>query len=245
MKKLSLLFLCFFTADSFASGIASNSATAPCDNDTLSKYTGTADVEINWEPNVINLKWYDGNTELNVANASQTCTYDGMITVPPQPTKLGYTFNGWKVAKYDFSTLPVNSSGIHAWSKNAPGYSCWYGASRTYETPCDNGDFDDLDYNEWKVSFNYGMIYGFGLCSSTVGTTRGEIGTPNESSDGVYCWCKATGFIPNNSTLKYLPSRTMNWAFATELTGRCHAQCADFCSAILVNNSNLRSSLYN
>jgi len=96
MKKLLIIFLCLFTTESFASGIG-NVTTAPCDNATLSKYTGTANVEINWEPNVIQLGWYDGNTRLDVPVSAQSCTYDGMITVPPQPTKLGYTFNGWKV----------------------------------------------------------------------------------------------------------------------------------------------------
>ena len=95
MKKLFILFLLLFTNDSFATGIG-NLATAPCDNDTLSKYTGTANVEINWEPNTIGLKWFNGDQQI----AGQTsCTYNGTITVPPAPTKPGYTFNGWKVQK--------------------------------------------------------------------------------------------------------------------------------------------------
>ena len=98
MKKIFLLLLIFFTTESFATGIG-NVATAPCDNDTLSKYTGTANVEINWEPNTINLNWYDGDTKLTVANSAQSCVYDSTLTVPQQPTKLGYTFNGWKVIR--------------------------------------------------------------------------------------------------------------------------------------------------
>ena len=98
MKKLLILLLCLFVGDSFATGI-SGGTTAPCDNDTLNKYTGTANVEINWEPNTIGLNWYDGDTKLTVENNSQSCVYDGTITVPPQPTKLGYTFNGWKVIR--------------------------------------------------------------------------------------------------------------------------------------------------
>jgi len=93
MKKLLILFLYLFVNVAFATGIG-NVATAPCDNDTLSKYTGTANVEINWEPNTIGLKWFNGDQQI----AGQTsCVYDGTITVPPQPTKPGYTFNGWKV----------------------------------------------------------------------------------------------------------------------------------------------------
>jgi hypothetical protein len=98
MKKVLVLLLCLFVGDSFATGI-SGGTTAPCDNDTLSKYTGTANVEINWEPNTINLNWYNGDEKLTVANNSQSCVYDGTLTVPTQPTKPGYTFNGWKVIK--------------------------------------------------------------------------------------------------------------------------------------------------
>ena len=95
MKKVLILLLCLFVGNSFASGI-SGGTTAPCDNATLNKYTGTANVEINWEPNTIGLKWFNGDQQI----AGQTsCTYDGTITVPPQPTKPGYTFNGWKVQK--------------------------------------------------------------------------------------------------------------------------------------------------
>jgi len=95
MKKLFVLFLLFFTTESFATGIG-NVSSAPCDNDTLNKYTGTANVEINWEPNTIGLKWFNGDQQI----AGQTsCVYDGTITVPPTPTKPGYTFNGWKVLK--------------------------------------------------------------------------------------------------------------------------------------------------
>ena len=98
MKKIFLLFLLFFTTDSFATGFG-NVSSAPCDNDTLNKYTGTANVEINWEPNTINLNWYNGDEKLTVANNAQSCVYDGTLTVPTQPTKPGYTFNGWKVIR--------------------------------------------------------------------------------------------------------------------------------------------------
>ena len=97
MKKIFLILLSLFvfTTESFATGIGAVS-TAPCDNDTLNKYTGTANVEINWEPNTIGLKWFNGDQQI----AGQTsCVYDGTITVPPTPTKPGYTFNGWKVIK--------------------------------------------------------------------------------------------------------------------------------------------------
>ena len=114
MKKVCVLFLLFFVLPVFATGISGNSA--PCDNATLSKYNGTANIEINWEPNVIGLKWYNDNQQVE---GPTSCTYDGMITVPPQPTKLGYTFNGWKVWKptvpngYTELEYVVNTSGTY------------------------------------------------------------------------------------------------------------------------------------
>ena len=95
MKKfLMFLFALVFAIDSFATGISG--ASAPCDNATLSKYTGTADIEINWEPNTIGLKWFNGDQQIA---GPTSCVYDSTLSVPPQPTKPGYTFNGWKVWK--------------------------------------------------------------------------------------------------------------------------------------------------
>ena len=98
MKKLLLVFVFVFLSPAFATGIGSE-INAACDNATLSKYTGTADIEINWEPNTINLNWYDGDTKLTVQSSAQSCVYDSTLTVPEQPTKPGYTFNGWKVIR--------------------------------------------------------------------------------------------------------------------------------------------------
>ena len=98
MKRLLILFLCLFTTDSFASGIGVIDNTAPCTNSTLDKYTGTANAEIDWQPNTINVTWFDGDTQLDVPSNAQSCVYDGTLTVPPAPAaRPGYTFNGWKV----------------------------------------------------------------------------------------------------------------------------------------------------
>ena len=101
MKKILILFLSFFVFinSSYTTEITA-SGNSPCDNTTLNKYTGTANIEIDWEPNTINLNWYNGDEKLTVSNAAQSCVYDGNISVPPAPPqKLGYTFNGWKVIR--------------------------------------------------------------------------------------------------------------------------------------------------
>lgn len=47
-----------------------------------------------WTPNTINIDWDPAN---GAAHTQNTCEYDGAITLPAQPTRTGYTFNGWTV----------------------------------------------------------------------------------------------------------------------------------------------------
>jgi hypothetical protein len=101
MKKI-LLFLCaiFFTANVLATGIGANDITASCDNETLGQTSGTANIEIDWQPNTIAVRWYDGEHQLTVQSSALSCVYDDDLYLPnTQPTKTGYTFKGWKVIK--------------------------------------------------------------------------------------------------------------------------------------------------
>ena len=90
--------LCLFVGDSFASGIASNAASAPCTNNTLETYSGNSNLSADWQPNTINLTWYNEQEKLTVQQSAQSCVYDGTLSIPAtQPTRVGYTFAGWKV----------------------------------------------------------------------------------------------------------------------------------------------------
>ena len=157
MKKFLILLLCLFTTDSYSTGIG-NVSSAPCDNDTLSKYTGTANVEINWEPNTIGLKWFNGEEQIT---GQTSCVYDGTITVPPTPTKLGYTFNGWKIPKYDFSTIPTDVNGTQRWAigwYKDENY-CWYddNQNNAHNVNCNSDStYNELQTHEWKVRFEHG-----------------------------------------------------------------------------------------
>ena len=68
---------------------------ATCDTTNLgqSENNSTANVEADWTANTININWYNGD---NVVSTN-TCTYDGTITLPTEPTKTGYTFAGWRL----------------------------------------------------------------------------------------------------------------------------------------------------
>ena len=70
-----------------------NNATCNTTNLGQSNNNSTANVEANWNANTININWYNGDTRV----AQNTCTYDGSITLPTEPTKPGYTFAGWRL----------------------------------------------------------------------------------------------------------------------------------------------------
>jgi hypothetical protein len=95
MKKI-LLFLCaiFFATGAYSTGISANDTTANCDNNTLGQTSGTANVEIDWVPNAIDIHWYDEAKQLS---GPSSCVYDDDLYLPAKPTKTGYTFKGWTV----------------------------------------------------------------------------------------------------------------------------------------------------
>ena len=249
LKQIGTICLTIFLSVSFcfASGVSPTATTADCDNATLSTYSGTTNLQADWEQNTINLHWYNGNTELTVPAESQSCVYDGGLTLPATtPTRIGYTFTGWHARPtYDFSTFTVRY-GIEARGKNENG-ACYLGRvnvdSGSKYVTCDN-TFGDLTPGEWKNSFSYGTIYGMTMCSSTVGTTRGEIGTPVEATNGAYCWCKVTGYVPSESNIKYAPSNTLPWVYCVERS-YCELVCADWCAWTFIHiQSNMQSPAF-
>ena len=233
MKKLLLVFLLIFSLPTFATGI--NGASAPCDNATLAKYTGTADIEINWEPNVIGLKWYNGDQQ--VAGPT-SCVYDSTITVPPQPTKLGYTFNGWKIPKMDFATIPTDVNGTERWSitwvDNAN--YCWYDSNvaAAQHVECNSDStYTELEPYKWKVRFSHGDLYGISIRSSTSGTAM-QSGTPSTST-GLNCWCKATGYKAANSSIVNNSLYSLPWVYHSfngdySDGGDCNMRCVMHCA---------------
>jgi len=56
-----------------------------------------------WTQNEIGLTWKDGTTAsggntITVGTESESCDYDGGITLPDAPSRAGYTFEGWSVS---------------------------------------------------------------------------------------------------------------------------------------------------
>ena len=254
MKKLFIttLILGAVTIDVFATGLNANETTAPCDNDTLGQTSGTVNMEIDWQPNTIDIRWYNGNTLLNPTNTdANTCAYGGDLYLPDAPTRKGYTFDGWELRpQYNFSLLDTSINGTEYWAKVKDNYTgqenvkeCNHNAS--YQSCNARVAYKELQYHEWKVSFDYGTIYGMGKCSTTTGyaSVRDSI---NETT-GNYCWCKATGFKPLNSDTIYAPSEKLSWvAYASaESAIYCLYRCSVYCAyAVNVNFEKFRPKLF-
>ena len=250
MKKILIILLCLFTTDSFSSGIASNSASAPCTNNTLETYSGNSNLAADWQPNEINLRWYNGNTLMNVQSSANTCVYDGTLTIPQNaPTRTGYTFAGWTVQpEYDFSTLPTNEGGTESYSIGNVGWCTHYVGGVYIESwdTCTVEGLNDLTNGEWKTIFSWGTLYGMSMCSSTSGT-NGDIGNPVESSDGWYCWCKATGYVPHGTNTKYAPI-SAGWVFQSKSLGAsnnnlCQWVCPSRCGTWITEKSFYQTQL--
>jgi len=255
MKRLLIILsILFFTTDSFASGIASNTNSAPCTNNTLETYSGNSNLSADWQPNTINLRWYNGNTLLDVQSSANTCVYDGTLTVPSTaPTRVGYTFDGWQVRpEMDFSTINTSTNGTERWAKEpttkGTGQQCSYGTieTSTWNISCDNDNtFKELQILEWKVRFEHGDLYGIGGCSDDgEGTHLGQSGEPviTNKTGQQYCWCKVTGYKASSSDIIYAPSDKLPWIWRDNYT-YCTNSCAFNCAYTVRIDSNYRKYL--
>ena len=254
MKKLFILFLCLFVVDSFASGIASNSASAPCTNNTLETYSGNSNLSADWQPNEIQLRWYSGNTLMDVQESANTCVYDGNLSIPSNaPTRTGYTFAGWTVRpEMDFSTITTDENGLERWAIG------WLNNAKycMHSTDSDDGlgqlvncdddsTYNELQTNEWKVHFSHGDLYGMSGCSDTPGTWS-NTGNPTIGT-GLYCWCKATGYKPINTSVVKHPSSAISWmcnyGASYGSIQNCAQQCAPHCAYHIMNYKPIRNGL--
>ena len=150
-----------------------------------------------------------------------TCESGGDITVPTEPTKYGYTFQGWIPAVYDMSTLDKSINGTSSTNSG----------------------------KNWRVIFPYGAVYGVSLCSPTPqpGTSWYTIDDPvdTETGSGRYCWCRVTEFIPTGSRIIYEPKSSL-WAFARDFgsASACASNCSYYCGHDVRNYVALRAGLF-
>jgi len=229
-----MIFGIIFSSFATDPDISSSTTTASCADAVLNTNGGNVNIEINWEPNVIPLRWYNGNTMVE----SNTCTYGGGLNIPEPPAeRTGYTFRGWRVRPtYDFTQLDnsVDGSSRFAIAKagNQDKNICYYGGSTT---ECNNYiDFAKLQRYEWKVVYNYGTVYGMSKCSTSgSGISHGGTAQTISETEGAYCFCKVTGFQPTGESTIYGPSTNMKWVEHSSAGDTyCLYRCAYYCTVM-------------
>ena len=201
---------------------------------------------------------------------SNTCVYDGGLTIPNPPSRTGYTFTGWRVRpQTNFAALKITTNGIKRWGigKDEAGNFniCWYGSGTEDAVSVNCSKYYYEEYNkelqryEWKVAFDWGNIYGVAHCSAK----SGNIGSPawsNDSSnwkatyselesvsgDKKYCWCQATGYNPSDDDTIYGPSSVLAWIFRYDYGSgaSCLSRCANYCSYTLATSQPFRLRLF-
>ena len=262
--KIFLLFVFIFAIyPAFATepDIPKNTTTASCADAILNTNNGDVNIEINWEPNTIPVRWYNGNTMVE----SNTCTYGAGLNITNPPERTGYTFRGWRVRpQIDFTTISSYFSGSTGTSYSIglqrTGYSantCMYTngmGSRVYKD-CSASGYKDLQIYEWKVIKGTKTIYGTGKCSAKSGNTNNDAWDndtinwrasyselESASGDKKYCWCQLTGYDSGNGVISR-PLNSMPWVYS-RIPDTCEQSCSMWCSAEFITYSGLRDALF-
>jgi len=230
---LALICPAFATVD-----ITADANSAGCNNTVLHTYDGPTSLEADWTANTITLNWYNDNTKITPANnTANSCTYDGSITLPSnEPTKTGYTFDGWQLrtssqsnpqqTPFDLSTLDPSIYGTDY------GYIYLDGSSRLKDTK-----FGLTQNGEWAVEFSYGFVKG----------TSTEFFSEDEGM--IYCVCTLTGFdAEKDGTYVSVNPESTLWAdngfgdgYYTTDDGN---KCANGCGDTMRSNPYLRANFY-
>ena len=206
------IFSILISAPLFATGVSSGATSADCDNATLDTYTGTSNLQVDWQPNTIALHWYNGDTEIT-SGVQTSCVYDETLTPPSTiPTKTGYTFKGWRVKQADTSCFAsqvcsLTGSAVNGLTYNrddstAYGYYSHDGQRKSNESTY------GLTAGGWAVKdTSGGIIKGIASCNSTMPTIMETImtamgnGTMTEEQAlaAVYGSCASDAIKPGNT----------------------------------------------
>ena len=170
--------ICFLSIISISPTFAYTLIPTPvsCDNSVLNTTTGPASLEANYTANTIGTTWYSDGVQLTVDNAATSCTYDTAMTLPTNPTKPGYEFNGWKIRiQFNIPSTDVSNNGNAYAAKRLNGGRDYTNGGDTAAT------YGITQPGEWGVSWSNGdKVTGVALCSQTSGTWA-TTGTPDET----------------------------------------------------------------
>ena len=173
-----------------------NNATCDTTNLGQSENNSTANVEADWTANTINIVWNSNNGDANITN---TCTYDGTITVPATPTKTGYTFAGWQLRAANSGSAQSGCSSYATQSAcNANSACYWRSASNACintsvainncQSASDSTSCTNYEYCSWqqRETGRYGLIevcaFADAITMCHIRTTQSECETSSECS---------------------------------------------------------------
>ena len=237
-----------------------------CKNSNLQTYSGTSNLQANWQANTIQLHWYNGDTEIqNVASESQSCVYDGTLTPPATiPTKTGYTFKGWRVRQasggqqaQQCGLSHVDTSIYADWDLDHIAWQSGYTVAQAIDDEEIGPGTDhssELSNGEWRIIFSYGTVKGMSKCSGLSGDnnnwtwsdpSRATISELTSAGNGKYCWCAATSYTPDGGTQCNIASPS--WVFGRGAYGsasECALYCAINCASIVDNYDDFRRALF-
>ena len=204
--------------ENFAQGIVfdtliSNNISGGCNKETLSAHGEQAVLNARFEPNTIALHWYNGNDELTVPAASQSCMYDGTLTPPATiPTKTGYTFKGWRVKQADTSCFASQVCGLNGSAVSGLTYDNndstafgYYSNDGQYKQ---NESTYGLTAGGWAVKdTSGGIVKGIASCNSTMPTIMETIMTAmgngtmtqEQAQAAIYGSCASDAIKPGNT----------------------------------------------
>lgn len=182
------------------------------DNVPLPQYTLTYDCGVNGTAPA-------GVTQNGVSNVQLANGCNGILSSD-------YDFQGWYcVPQTSVSGNVYNGGDSYPLYSNTICTAIW-----TESNPCDPGSEASNSpeilggaINSWNQisSVNVSFSDLSGMCSETVGSYPGQIGTPSSTS-GDYCWCQATSY---NST----PLNNYPWVFVQYYDGCIVADCQKWC----------------
>ena len=242
MKKLlpiSVIAI-FAVAPTFADNITASST---CTNGVLGTYTGPANIEANFDPNTINTTWYSNGTAMSGNGVPSSCTYAAPLTPPTPEDRPGYVFGGWKLKRCEVPGTLVSTNGssryAYGWSGGA-GFC--YINNRGAEDNCSDANFSDMTVYEWKVKWANGdAVIGESVLTNNAGV-QGYIGTPDTSTSGGKCWCRAKSYIQNGSELCNFVSAS--WVFyGDDSSSGCARSCALYVQSDIYN-ANFRQTVF-
>ena len=224
-----------------------------CNQAVLNTTEGSAALEAIYTPNTIGTTWYSDGVQLEVDNAATSCTYDTAMTLPTNPTKAGYEFNGWKIKRCLIPSTDVSNKGNASASKRLNG-----GSDDTYGGAT-AATYGITEPGEWGVSWSNGdKVTGVALCSAHSGNnhssqwggdssdwTSDETTLTSASGETRYCWCKAIHYTTNNAQQCSLlaPAWVFDFDFISAAT--CANNCAYNCTAgFYPDYSGFRAALF-